>query len=788
MATRFPGPLPVYLLLLAGLQGACEQPQLRNALASTPAVSLVVVPGAVTLNTGDSTRFSGYVRDGNGDTSTVALDWRASGGTMLSNGTFVSDSPGTYRVIATAHGNPDAADTALVLVIIPSANLTGISVAPQDLVTEPDASTPFTAMGNLANGSQTFVAVNWATDGGVIDAGGTFTGGDSLGNFRVWAVTTDGRFSDTGTVTIQPRAPTLEQLTVTPPSASLSGGTTGATQQFTAIGLFDDSSSHPVSAAWAASAGTITSTGLYTARNVAAGTYKVVARAPNGLADSAQVTVTIPFVTRIAISPKTVSLNTKGTQQFKVTGFLSDGSTATVSASYTATGGTITSTGFYTAGSSGGSFRVIATTTSGGLADTATVNITAPQLTLTGLAVSPSPAPMLTGERLQFTAEAIYSDGSRTPVSPTWLVTGGSMGSGGVYTASMLAGSYKVIGQYNGKSDTVTVTANPISRLQKITLTPQTLGIPINGTFQFSTIGTLGTGGPVYVNVNYSASSGSITASGLYTAPGQTGSATVTARHVATGLQSVSAVTIGVSSCINEPPGLAAITDQPWDAVPPQAPATDQYGWRVGAGRTRLSIIQDNSARRSKPNVLQGKFPQGMGGGGGPFHIEHKLPAVKQLYQCFWLKIAPGFTNNGNSGTKLAFVYNTYQGTSLGSSAYLNLFGGVSDAGTMGVNTEGPGGFNRNMGTRFQWSSHLGEWHQFEFLMIANTQATADGVMHIWVDGAQDTYYTNVKWFLDQAVPTGFNHLDITPTYGGGHNPVPYDMFMYLDHWYVSGK
>ena len=50
---------------------------------------------------------------------------------------------------------------------------------------------------------------------------------------------------------------------------------------------------------------------------------------------------------------------------------------------YSATGGTITTGGLYTAGSTAGTFRVIAAQQGGTLADTAAVTITAPPPTLT---------------------------------------------------------------------------------------------------------------------------------------------------------------------------------------------------------------------------------------------------------------------------------------------------------------------------------------------------------------------------------------------------------------------
>jgi hypothetical protein len=81
-------------------------------------------------------------------------------------------------------------------------------------------------------------------------------------------------------------------------------------------------------------------------------------------------------LTSVLISPASVALTPGKTQQFKATGKMSDGTTKTLSPTYKATGGTISAGGLYTAGSSSGSFRVIATDPSG-KADTSSVTITA---------------------------------------------------------------------------------------------------------------------------------------------------------------------------------------------------------------------------------------------------------------------------------------------------------------------------------------------------------------------------------------------------------------------------
>ncbi len=83
-------------------------------------------------------------------------------------------------------------------------------------------------------------------------------------------------------------------------------------------------------------------------------------------------------LTAIEVSPATVALTAGGSAQFAATGRLSDNTTMPLpGAAWTATGGTITSTGNYTAGSAAGTFVV--TATSGSVSGTAAVTITAVQ-------------------------------------------------------------------------------------------------------------------------------------------------------------------------------------------------------------------------------------------------------------------------------------------------------------------------------------------------------------------------------------------------------------------------
>jgi hypothetical protein len=115
---------------------------------------------------------------------------------------------------------------------------------------------------------------------------------------------------------------------------------------------------------------------VYTAGGTA-GSFQVIATA-NGFADTSTVTVTAaaPTLVAVELTPASASLQTGGSQQFSVVGRLSNGSTQSVSVTYTATGGTVSGGGLYTAGSTAGSYRVIAVQQGGSLADTAAVTVT----------------------------------------------------------------------------------------------------------------------------------------------------------------------------------------------------------------------------------------------------------------------------------------------------------------------------------------------------------------------------------------------------------------------------
>jgi len=136
----------------------------------------------------------------------------------------------------------------------------------------------------------------------------------------------------------------------------------------------------------------------------------------------------------ISLTPNSISLQAGKTQQFTatVTG------TTNVAVSWSASGGSISSAGLYTAPTTAGSYTVTATSAADNTKSaSAPVTVTAPAVSV---AISPTSASLLTGGTQQFTATVTGS--SNTAV--TWSASGGSISSTGLYTAPTTAGTYIV--------------------------------------------------------------------------------------------------------------------------------------------------------------------------------------------------------------------------------------------------------------------------------------------------------------------------------------------------------
>jgi hypothetical protein len=284
------------LALLAACMGDTTAPEPGSTSSSDRPIALQVSPQSVTVETGQRVQFRGHTQTASRRTSVpIAVTWVASGGTILSDGMFSSAIAGTFKVIGRGRGHKQT-DTSVVVVVPPPTDLVRIAVAPDPVAVDAGGTRTFTATGYLSDGSTSAIGVNWSATGGEVDPAGVYVAGLAGGSYRVVATNTSGTLADTADVTINPPAPTLASVILSPVSVSL---TLGGSKQFHAYGRTSAGDSVAVAVAFSATGGTITSNGLYTAGQTT-GTFKVIATS-NGLSDTAVVTLTSALASGSAV-------------------------------------------------------------------------------------------------------------------------------------------------------------------------------------------------------------------------------------------------------------------------------------------------------------------------------------------------------------------------------------------------------------------------------------------------------------------------------------------------------
>jgi hypothetical protein len=431
----------------------------------------------------------------------------------------------------------------------------------------------------LSDGSVQPVSVTWQATSGSIDASGLFTAGSLSGGFKVIVHAVGSTLADTALVTVSQSSAAISQLLLNPSAASVPKGTT---RQFGVTATWSDGTSSVPVVSWAATGGTVSSSGLYSA-GATPGTYRVIASTAAGTADTSAVTVTAPVLTRVELTPGAAALLPSQAIQFNVTGTYSDGSTATPAVSWSASGGSISAAGLYTAGAAPGTYAVIASAPGAGLADTSlvTVGVTAP--TLSSLQLSPTSVALLIGAGQDFKVTGTYSDGSTGTPAVSYAVTGGSM-SGNHYTAGSTAGTYRVIATEVGgtHADTSSVLITSPLTLTSLVLAPKPVQVLTGGTTQLSVSATWSNGTTGQPSLVWSATGGTVSSAGLYTAGSTAGTYRVIAAQVGGTLADTAAVSISATT-VKTLTTLSISPKTTWVAVGGTAQFTASALWSDGS-------------------------------------------------------------------------------------------------------------------------------------------------------------------------------------------------------------
>lgn len=760
--------LKALVLALTSVALACSQGEQADFLSPVPNQpnnlhSVQISPRIAAIQAGSEFRFTATALSRSGAVVPASFDWSAESGTISSDGRFVGVVPGPFRVTVRAHDRPELSDTAVIAVWQNETDPTGITIQPQDVSLEEGDSLTFSAFLNLANGVQAAGAtVDWSATGGQINSSGYYVA-PTAGSYLVSARTVNG-YSGTASIRVRRRSALVAKVTINPETTRLAPG---QGLQFTATTVYSDGKSAPGSYLWSATGGTITQTGAYTA--AAEGDYKVVVVGAGALfADTATVSVVnqAPSLASLRISPKPVTIQAGGVQQFYVIGAWSDGTTGQPMVTWTATGGSMTPGGLYTAGSVAGTYRVIAVHQGGTLADTSAVTVQPPSVVALG--ISPKNASVQPGRTQQFTASATWSNGSTVLPSVTWTATGGTVSSGGLYAAGNTTGTYRVILSGGGRADTATVNVGAPRALVSLGLAPKSAQVGIGGTQQFSVSALWSDGSTTLPVLSWSATGGTISSTGLYAA----GSTAGTYRVIASGGGKADTATVSVSAPATPAPAGCASPQPGWiwcdDFEQDRLSSYFEYD-NSGGSFVRVAGVGTNESNGMRAQWKPGQVGAGnlkLAFGRTPSSYMRPVDAgtanYREIYWRMYVKNQPGWTGGGGdklsraaimagSNWQEAMIAHVWSGGPGSQYLLMDPASGTDLSGVLKTT-------KYNDFTNLRWlgetpgqvplfdASHVGQWHCVEAHARLNTAGQSDGLMELWIDGVLDARRTGVNW------------------------------------------
>jgi len=308
----------------------------------------------------------------------------------------------------------------------------------------------FAATVKDANGHTITVTPTWSVvnGGGMITQAGLFTAGDSVGTFENTVVATSGTVTSSSTVVVT--AGGLASITVTPDTVTLG---VGGTRQFVAVGK--DAHGNVVdipNRVWSVAhgGGAIDTAGLFTAGTTANTFANTVTATSGSISGTASLTVAPGPLASITVSPPSSTLAIGAQQHFTAVGYDDYDNVVPITPTWLVLGGggTIDTSGVFTAGTVAGTFTNTVVARVGGacvgISGHATVVVQPGALAT--ITVSPSDPSLMVGMTQQFTATGADAHGNAVEITPVWSVIGtggGTIDAGtGLYTAGFAPGTY----------------------------------------------------------------------------------------------------------------------------------------------------------------------------------------------------------------------------------------------------------------------------------------------------------------------------------------------------------
>jgi hypothetical protein len=306
-------------------------------------VSIEVLPAASSLPNGSTQQYTatGLYTDDSTQDVTTQVTWASSDSAVAT----VSNAAGSKgRATAATLGSTTVSATSgdvtgETTLTVTAATLMWIEVSPATPGIPNGSTQQFAATGFYTdNSTQDLTAqVTWASSDGAVATVSNAAGSKGLATTAAVGATTvsatSGDVAGETTLTVNDAA--LMWIEVSPATRSIPGG---ATQQFTATGLYTDNSTQDLAAqvTWASSDGAVATVsnaagaqGLATA---AASGSTTISAISGDITGHATLTVTDPVLVSIDVSPLAPGIMNGSTQQFTATGLYTDDSTQDLTA------------------------------------------------------------------------------------------------------------------------------------------------------------------------------------------------------------------------------------------------------------------------------------------------------------------------------------------------------------------------------------------------------------------------------------------------------------------------
>ena len=347
---------------------------------------------------------------GEGDYSST-VRWSTSAGTITATGVLTAPAAaGGVTVTATSTEDVTKSGTASVMVQMAAPTIVSVSVActPATVAAGTTSQCAATIQGTGTYNS----AVTWSTSAGTITAAGVLTTPAAAGSVTVTATSSeDATRSGTAAVMVQAAPATITSVVVTCAPATIAASSTSQ-----CAASVEGTGSYSPGVMWSTSAGTITANGLLTAPAAAADVL-VTATSTQALAKVGTSIVTVvaaPTITSVAVTCNPTTIAVSGSAQCAAT-VLGTGS-FNGAVTWSATGGSITANGLFTAPATASSVIVTATSTQQtNITGTALITVQPTAPTITSITVSCDPSTVAPNATAQCTATVLgtgsYSSG-----------------------------------------------------------------------------------------------------------------------------------------------------------------------------------------------------------------------------------------------------------------------------------------------------------------------------------------------------------------------------------------